>query len=378
MHSAFIRSAAIICALALSGPAHADLTWGINGHPLVSYPGVTVEQQLDYLKDLGARSYRVDVPGVDKIPRLHKLVLEAKSRGIEILPVITPTFDLGADPPDLLEKKAHDLAFALVSEFKGDIRVWELANEFENYAIIQPCEMRDDGVQYDCSHGPAGGTSSLDYFGPRWAKVTAVLKGLTSGAYEADPTVRRAVGTAGWGHIGAFERMQKDGIPWEISVWHMYGGDPEWAFKKLVEYRRPIWVTEFNHPLGSQKSEQEQADGLAETIAYLRRYHEPYNVQAAHIYELLDETYWAPSYEAYMGLVRLEKAGANKWKSGAPKIAYDKIKQLLSPSSPGRNGLQILNSASIAPSVAQSSTTSPQKLEQEIAIRRHCELVPGT
>src|SRR6185312_16674851 len=68
-----------------------------------------------------------------------------------------------------------------------------------------------------------------------------------------------------------------------------------------------------------------------------------------------------------------EKAGANKWKSGAPKIAYDKIKQLLSPSSPGRSGLQILNSASIAPSVAQSSTTSTQQLEaKEVITYAYC------
>src|SRR6185437_14107278 len=129
--------------------------------------------------------------------------------------------------------------------------------EFENYAIIKPCEMRDNGVRYSCFFGDAGGTDPLDYYGPRWAKVIAVLKGLTAGVHAADPTAMRAVGTAGWGHTGAFERMHKDGIAWEITVWHMYGQDPEWAFKKLVQYGKPIWITEFNHPLGSTKSEQE-------------------------------------------------------------------------------------------------------------------------
>ena len=26
-------------------------------------------------------------------------------------------------------------------------------------------------------------------------------------------------------------RMAQDGIRWDISVWHMYGSDPEWAFR---------------------------------------------------------------------------------------------------------------------------------------------------
>src|SRR6185437_5375096 len=153
-----------------------------------------------------------------------------------------------------------------------------------------------------------------------------VLKGLTAGVHTADPTALRAVGTAGWGHTGAFARMHKDGIEWEITVWHMYGQDPEWAFKKLIQYGKPIWVTEFNHPLGSTKSEQEQADGLAKTIALLRGYQAPYNVQEAHIYELLDEPYWAPNYEAYMGLVRLEKTGPDQSTVEHPKIAYQRVK----------------------------------------------------
>lgn len=341
MRSTVICSAIIASVFCLAGPARADLTWGVNGHPLVSYPDVTIEQQLDYVKDLGMKSYRVDIPGPTKAPELRKLIIAAKARGIQILPVVTPDFDLDSLQPDVLQKRAYDLAFSLVSEFKHDVPVWELANEFENYAIIKPCEMRDNGVRYSCLYGDAGGADPLDYYGPRWAKVIAVLKGLTAGVRAADPTAMRAVGTAGWGHTGAFERMHKDGIEWEITVWHMYGQDPEWAFKKLVQYGKPIWITEFNHPLGSTKSEQEQADGLAKSIALLRGYQATYNVQEAHIYELLDEPYWAPNYEAYMGLVRLEKTGPDQSTVEHPKIAYERVKQLISNSgsaTPQRDG----------------------------------------
>ena len=190
-----------------------------------------METQLEHIRELGLTSYRVDIGSTEKLLDLQHLVREAKARGITVLPVITPGFDMDKQDAGVLEKKAYGLAFALVSSFKGEIPVWELGNELENYAIIQPCEMQDDGKQYSCSYGPAGGVSVNEYYGPRWAKVSAVIKGLTRGARAADPNVKRAVGTAGWGHLGAFDRMQADGIEWDISVWHSYGQNPEWAFK---------------------------------------------------------------------------------------------------------------------------------------------------
>lgn len=277
-------------------------------------------------------SYRVDVVRTEQASRLAALVRAGKARGIEILPVLVPALSLDKETADDLYRKARAFAVALVSRFKDDIRVWELGNELENYAIIRACEMRDDGSQYNCAWGPAGGVGPLEYYGPRWAKVSAVLKGLSDGTTAVDPSIRKAMGTAGWGHTGAFARMQSDGIRWDISVWHMYGQDPEWAFKILAGFNRPIWVTEFNNPGGSKGSAQEQADGIVRAITRLRQLRKTYNVEAAHIYELMDETYWAPSAEAAMGLVTLVKDGGG-WKPGERKPAFAAAKQLLAAES---------------------------------------------
>ncbi len=298
------------------------ISWGINGHPLNNYRGVTTAQQLDYVKDIGLTSYRVDVIDERSVPTLKTLVREAKARGIEILPVITPSTNLNAHTTDEIYQRAYDRAVAIVTPLKNDIRVWELGNEVENYAIIRACEKRDNGERYDCTWGPAGGLSPLDYYGPRWAKASAMLRGLADGVKSVDPTIRRAMGTAGWGHTGAFERMRADGLEWEISVWHMYGQDPEWAFKILAGYGKPIWVTEFNHPGGSSDGASAQADGLVRQMRRLKELAGTYNIEAAHIYELMDEPYWAPSYEAVMGLVTLERSGPNRWHAGKPKAAY--------------------------------------------------------
>lgn len=316
------------CLLAAAVPASAaDLLWGVNGHPITAYPGIPVERQLDFTKDLGLKSYRVNVTSEDNADMLADLVDAGKARGIEILPVITPAgIDLDKDSPEELYAKTRKLAVTLGTRFKDDIRVWELGNEMENYAIIKPCEKRDDGSKYPCAWGPAAGTGPLDYYGPRWVKVSAVLKGLSEGMTEADPGIRKAIGTAGWGHTGAFAQMKQDGIVWDISVWHMYGDDPEWAFREIAGYGKPIWVTEFNNPYGSQRSERQQADGIKVTMTRLRELNEKYKVEAAHIYELFDETYWAPGFEANMGLVRLAAAPNGKWRVGEPKPAYKTVR----------------------------------------------------
>ncbi|WP_311029685.1 DUF4214 domain-containing protein [Mesorhizobium koreense] len=312
----------------LIAPAQAAFLWGANGHPFYAYPGTSIKEQFDLLADLGMKSYRVNISGMDKADELAAVVAEGKKHGIAVLPVITPG-GLDSDDPKVLYQRAFDLAVGLISRFKGDIRIWELGNEPENPTLIKPCEMRDDGTQYPCNWGTASGRDVLDYYGPRWKQASAILKGLSDGAISVDPTILKAMGTAGWGHIGAFERMKNDGIRWDISVWHIYGQDPEWAFKRLAEYGHPIWITEFNNPYGSQRGDEEQAKGLKSMMARLKELAPTYKVQAAFVYELMDEPYWAPDYEAYMGLVRVVPKPEDGWMTGEPKPAYAAARALI-------------------------------------------------
>ncbi|MGU3496010.1 glycosyl hydrolase [Xanthobacteraceae bacterium A53D] len=335
----FLLAAGILAGLLLGGPwpaRAADLIWGATGHPLVSYSGVSIETQLDLVHSLGMGSYRVDVYRPGELERLSKIVEAGKLRGVEILPVLIPLVDYAQQSEAELYAAGYDLAHLYVSALGTQVAVWELGNEAEIYALIRPCEMRDDGTKYPCEWGIAGGVGVLDYYGPRYVKVAAMLRGLSEGARAANPTVRRAMGTAGWGHLGFFERIKADGIAWDITVWHMYGGDPEKALKVLAKYGKPIWITELNHPLGSQKGEQAQADGLKEQMIRLRQLQEPYGIEAAHIYELLDEPYWEPSYEAYMGLVNLRRNPPDGWAVDKKKPAYFAVKEVIADKAAGR------------------------------------------
>lgn len=327
-----VASVAIAC---LASQAVAEIQWGANGHPITAYPGIPIEDQLDLLSDLGMTSYRVNISFAAQAGHLERIIAAGRERGIEILPVLTPGGLERTDNTEVIYAKTYAFANELGRRFASDISVWELGNEQEVAAIIQPCEIRDDGTQYPCEWGPAGGVDPLDYHGERWARVSALLRGLSDGLSDAAPAAIKAMGTAGWGHVGAFERMRRDGIDWDISVWHLYGEDPEWAFEMLKGFYRPIWITELNHPYGSQDGAEAQAEGLTAMMRRLQDLSEKYQIEAVHIYQLLDEPYWEPDFEAVMGLVSLVPT-PDGWMVGPPKPAYLAVRDLIRHSLPRR------------------------------------------
>ena len=301
------------------------IVWGVNGHPFSAYPGIPLEQQLALVRELGMTHYRVGNRN-NGLARLYPL---AKKAGVELLPLIPPGGDLATTSAEKLYDLSYRDAQAVTRQHRGRFPVWELGNELENFAIIKACEMRDDGTQYPCEWGPAGGVGALDYYGPRWKKVSAALAGLLDGAKAGDPGAQRAIGTAGWGHIGAFERMAADGLEWEISVWHDYSQIGEDFLTILAGYGKPIWITEFNAGGGGFESEDDNARMITDRIAYYRRMAKRYRIEAAFVYELLDEPYWT-DFEGKMGLYRMEGSEADGWRVGEIKPVGEAVKSELS------------------------------------------------
>lgn len=298
-----------------------DIIWGVNGHPTTAYGAVTLDQQMATLARLGMTHYRVGSESLDKV---EEMLTVAARYSVTLLPVITPDLQFDAHSASEIYRNSYRTAYTAALRFKGRVKVWELGNELEGYAIIKPCEIKDNGEVYSCAYGFGTGIDPLEYVGARWAKVSAALKGMSEGVHAADPDARRAAGSAGWGHTGSFERMKADGIQWEISVWHEYGDDPEWAMKILQTYGKPIWYTEFG-ATSFKVGEQAQADhirALMQTIRRLKRY----GIEAAFIYELLDESYWGENSEAENGLVHLVKDGQGRWVLGGDKIAAGVVK----------------------------------------------------
>jgi len=86
MHATRPIAIALCAALAVSAggaraaSSQADILWGVNGHPLASYPGVSIETQLDLVRDLGMRSYRVDIADTTQVAGLRAVVLLGEGR----------------------------------------------------------------------------------------------------------------------------------------------------------------------------------------------------------------------------------------------------------------------------------------------------------
>ena len=307
-----------------------EMIWGVNGHPFSAYPDISLSQQLDLTDRLGAKYYRINLGGQGTPDKLERLVRMAHSRDLLILPILQPPVSLDDDSIGKIYRVSFEYAVTYATRFKGKMPVWELENELENYAIIQPCEMLDDGTQYPCEWGPGSGTKEADYYTPRWRKVSAVLKGLADGVAAADPDALTAIGTAGWGHTGAFDRLIFDGVDWDLTVWHSYqtGEQIEWAMEKLAALGKPIWLTEFNHPGGTMAGDEEMASGLAAKMRWLLENQDKYDIQSAHIYELLDEPYWS-GHESVMGLFKVERGTTGKWEVTDPKPAFYAAEEII-------------------------------------------------
>jgi hypothetical protein len=316
--------AGLLCAASVPvGPAAAAgrdpaVLWGVNGHPFSAYPGISPEDQIAEVARLGLKSYRVNVTRTNQVADLKRLIRIAAARKVTILPILTPPVALADTSADDLYRQSKRFAEEVVGPLKGQVSVWELGNEMESFAIINPCEMKDDGTQYNCKWGPAGGVGVDEYFTPRWRKVSAVLKGLSVGVTGVDPQAKKAMGTAGWGHLGAFARLKNDGVEWDISVWHQYSEDADWAYEKLQAYGKPIWITEFSPPNADRPdAEALRPVRLEAMMRKIQKNAAKYRIEAAFIYELLDEPYWTNSPEARFGLLTLTRS-ESAWRIAAP------------------------------------------------------------
>jgi hypothetical protein len=310
------------------------MIWGVNGHPFTAYPGIDWDDQLDDVLSLGLTHYRINTRPDGSVPYLDRLLPMAQARGVTLMPLLQPEIDWERDTPEELYRRSYDLGRGMAERYRGRVKVWSLGNEMEAHAIIQPCEMRDDGTQYPCEWGPAGGVGPLEYVGARWAKVSAVLRGLSEGVAAGDPQALRAIGTAGWGHLGAFERMRADGITWDITTWHDYEGVSEEFLRVLASYGKPIWITEFNAGLDTMSAD-ERSTMVRERVAYYRAMREHYPIAAVFVYELYDEPYWGDNFEARQGLIGLDAIIDGRWRIGAEKPSAVALREAITaPAAP--------------------------------------------
>ncbi|HKY02771.1 MAG TPA: glycosyl hydrolase, partial [Burkholderiales bacterium] len=328
---------AVLCifAGALSFSASAGIKFGANGH-VGEYPLATLEEQFNLLKDLGAKSYRLDVYGYETggMNALRSAITYAQDRDIDVLPVLVVKPN-SSESPQQHYTRAYDLGYGVASRLKAyNIKVYELGNELDSYALINPCETRDNGFVWPCGYGAASGADKLDYKASRFAQVKAIIEGLGDGIRAAIHDAQRIVSTAGWLHYGFLQRLLNEGVDYDITGYHWYSdhGDMENAEGKnvlqiLANMGKPIWITEYNRRYGSYDNKNtEQSEYVEQMMARLKEVATLYNVQMAHVYVIMDRP-WMTGTIAHYGVVEMKQNSSDAWVPATKKPAYYAFKR---------------------------------------------------
>jgi len=314
---------------------------GVTGHPLTqpAYSdsnGVSFDDQLAQVQRLGATWYRFDVgTGVD-FTKMDQLVKKAQAHQVQLLPVIIPPIDRVHDNPSTAYRKSYDGAVNIVSHYKSSIHVWELANE-EDIRTLQ---------------GAASGDKITDYDPQKYALVREMLRGLANGVRAADGSARRMINFGGWLHTGFFQRLEDDGVPYDIVGIHWYQemgeitcpGQSYPCPAKLqhfnvvqrlqtITHGKPMWITETNYrPLASNSVEaniSRKQEYLVPTVERYLKSPALYPFQVVMIYELLDEPYHANVAEQQYGFFSVTHRPDGGYAMGRAKPTYQSVQRLV-------------------------------------------------
>jgi hypothetical protein len=208
-------------------------------------------------------------------------------------------------------QRGYDYGFEEAKKFKGMIKYYEASNELDNWT-----GMLGDGA-YRIQYNPL-----------RYPLAREFIRGLVDGVRTADPNAQLIVDDAGWCHYGFLKALWEDGIRWDITAVHWYEkqGDIERAGCRNANiaaihagFGKPIWITEFNSDLAAETNDPTKAaKWLTSFMNQITQIAPKYNIQAAFVYELLDEPN-AQGAERYFGIAD---------EKGNPKEPWYAIKRL--------------------------------------------------
>jgi hypothetical protein len=270
--------------------AFKGIMWGVNGHPGRAGNSTYADPaaQMKLVHSLGMKHYRADFYNADEtqFSRLQKLLDAAKPYGIVVTPILIQ--NAGTTEPDSYTR-GYNLAKGYAQRFP-DILVFEIGNEENN-------ELRDG---FQDGSLPSVWTALEGY-----PNIRGRLRGQLEGLKAGNPKVLSAFGDAGGCNYGFMQALHADGLRWDITVFHPYdfwgdienrgstgvhcqGGDN--MLQKHADFGKPIWLTEFNWtPSVNDADKTGEGKGLVSMMTKFNSLAKKYNIQAADIYELVDE-----------------------------------------------------------------------------------------
>jgi hypothetical protein len=257
------------------------------------------------------------------------LVSQAKSRGVNFLPVLTPINDVWSNASlQDVHDGCYNFAYNVAKSFGSNVNYYELANELDGYAIL--------GSTYD-------GWDWSSYDAGRCDRAYTELVGLAQGVKAANPNAQVMI-DAGWLHKGFIQEMVNRGLNFDILAWHWYSnmGDitdvPSygnvWATLQS-SFNKPIWITEGGNVNGGDL-DPTQTNLIGSQAAQFRQL----GAGVYFEYELLDEPYKSND-QAWYGLVPVTWNGS-QYVPDTPKPAYTRYQKVIAGGGAISNGTYTL------------------------------------
>lgn len=322
-------------------------TYGITGHPFsqVTYKedsGVSWQEQINLVSELGMKYYRVDIgiggnrKNYDDLERLLKI---AENKSIELLPVIFASIDRNKMDVNQIFNTAYKDAFEVAKQFRGRIKVWEVANEEDIVSILGPGDFVDapelplgciENSKWTCGH--PWGREPHEFQKDRIAISKAYVQGMALGLKAADPEARFIINFAST-HYGFIQHLINTGVELDIIGFHWYDieGDPSetiLAVKKMTNYKKEIWLTETNSFDYEGTNHDHQNLYLNQSLSKYLHDPQKYPLDSIMIYELLDEIQFGHHVQSYFGLVKTELRD-NRFHTTKKKPAFESLKSYL-------------------------------------------------
>lgn len=285
----------------LGHPMDRAFVWGANGHPInqEAYWG-NVEAQMEVLKTVGLRYYRVDMPysedgaldslSAGRLERLHELAVR---NGITIVPIVfLPEARIlyGMDPESAY-KSGFAASSGFVHRYKDYFHYYEMGNEYDGDVIKLPAGDGSDTAQYDMT---------------RVRILGSALKGMSDGIRQEDAKASIIVSNAGWMHYAYFQLLELEGVRFDIIGYHWYEDVRHLgvALDALNRYfpAKPVWFTEINaRNNGAGYFYHHQKVRVRKYLKMVRRHGR--TVNGVFIYELFDQPANLALKERSYGLV---------------------------------------------------------------------------
>lgn len=303
------------------GQKHEELTskmtiFGAVGHSKEhikdnSYPyrAFSRNQQFQLIREMGGNAYRTSCgTSKDDCEELISLADRYRMvflRSIELQPQATYSEDANYS-------MALNFAYQEAKQYKGRIKYYEAGNELDNWTGVKPYP----------------GFGPLSHKQDRYVLAKSFVQGLIDGIRAGDPGAKILVNSTGWCHFSFMQKLWQDGVRWDITALHWYEqfGDLESGcrgtnpIQVYASFGKPIWITEFNSTTSLKKDDPQQAAKWIEKfIARLKELSPKYKIEAAFIYELLDEPR-KKGLESKFGLVDAE---------GNKKPSFDAMKKAI-------------------------------------------------